>query len=152
MKSKIAVTLSTTIIIVLLWLQVTIDFRGINTPILVKVNGKKDQESVKMKWNIHHEEYAAIYPSGKMFLKGLSISQRERERESAEYSLASLYGLVLIKREFIGYVWVITCGNSLWSALKHSNKGGSAGFTHINIIQARICYLPTLSRDNGREG
>lgn len=40
----------------------------------------------------------------------------------------SFCGLILIKGKFIGFVWVITCGNSLLT-FRYSNVGGSARFT-----------------------
>lgn len=61
------------------------------------------------------------------FKETLSISARWSRMEHD----SPFYGLVLIKTEFIGCVWVITCGNSLLSTLRHSNKGGSAGFSNI---------------------
>lgn len=41
--------------------------------------------------------------------------------------------LVLITGEFIGLVWVITCGNSLLSALRRSDMEGCAWLTHTRL-------------------
>lgn len=53
--------------------------------------------------------------------------------------LLLFYGLVLIKEKFIGCVWVITCGNSLLSALRHSKvPWGSLTHEHCRGFQLMV--------------
>lgn len=85
------------------------------------------RERGQIKWNILCVRRWQLLIQPAFFFKDtLSISEGRR----AEWGTTpSFYGLVLIKGEFIGCVWVITCGNSLLSTLRHSNMGGSARFT-----------------------
>lgn len=50
--------------------------------------------------------------------------------------------MVLIMGEFIGFVWVISRGNSLLSALRRSNTEWSAGFIDTaSRVQANVGAL-----------
>lgn len=56
----------------------------------------------------------------------------------------SFYVLVLIKGEFIGSVWVITCGNSLFSTPQTLTHGRVCKVhQHINTAVATLTDLPT---------
>lgn len=53
--------------------------------------------------------------------------------------LLLFYGLVLIKEKFIGCVWVITCGNSLLLAFRHSKvPQGSLTLEHCRGFQLMV--------------
>lgn len=91
------------------------------------MNEEGDQKSENKMRYMMSQVMAATYPGWKTVFKDTRSISEGKSRKEHDYPF---YGLVLIKSEFIGCVWVITCGNSLLSTLRHSNKGGSARFSN----------------------